>query len=181
MRTSDRFWKSTSDQTENIFAQGADQESNLEAEKMAEITWLLGKWDWRAQSVLDSTQTLQFIVDCSWLFPDKTITCDISMAGAGVLAKEMFFYDKALGTYVVLEIPGFGNERGPFKDILIKNGDSWSRNSSYMSSENKILAQRIYTPGEAGITVVEYTSYRESIRVRVVTSTYFGGPSLSRA
>ena len=155
-----------------MFAQ--DEPENTAVEKMAELEWLIGKWDWKGKW-LPADRDVTAINDCVWILDKTAIDCNTYSLETPDKIDQRFTYsyDAILDNYVVVALFK-GSPKPTLQGSLLKNGDSWSFLIDGNTSQFKVWDQMIYTPNEDNkIEIVQYrsTNGREVRKVQEAVAT----------
>lgn len=157
----------------NAIAQ--DSDAFPTTEEMAELEWMIGKWDWKGEwfpNDPSERSPLHFIMDCDWLFGKTIIECDFFLPHSpdDLYQREVYSYDTLNKNYVVAAFIGRGFGTQPVTGNLIKHGESWVMQAEFIMPERKSFDQMVKTPEGDTFTVEQYQSMNGSMMKKVQES-----------
>ena len=143
------------------FAQESEEPPT--AKEMAELEWMIGKWDWKAEiNPLDASKrfSLHVIMECGWLFDKTIIECN-SYSGENfekLDIRDYYSYDVQNNDYSYSGFWGYGGGSQPAKGSLVKHEDRWVLVGLFIEPDNKRFDQTTFTLMGDSIEVEQYRS-----------------------
>ena len=133
------------------------------AKEMAELEWMIGKWDWKADiNPLDPSKrfSISAIMECVWLFDKTIIECNTYVGENFEIldTRDYYSYDAQNNNFVSASFWGYGSGSQPAIGTLVKHEDQWVLLGLFIEPDSKRIDQTTFTLMDDSIEVEQYRS-----------------------